>query len=83
MRKHHVSFEEAREVFNDPLHIALLDERFTYLEERWITMGQTANRRLVVVANLCFDDDGEEVIRIISAREATRYEQRQYETFGR
>jgi uncharacterized DUF497 family protein len=40
-------------------------------------------RRIVVVADLCFDDDGEEVIRIISAREATRHEQRQYETFGR
>lgn len=83
IKKHHVSFEEAREVFNDPLHIALLDERFTYFEERWITLGQTANRRLVVVDNLYFDDEGEELIRIISAREATKHEERQYETVGR
>ncbi len=78
-RKHGVSFEEAREVFDDPLHIALLDERFTYFQERWIAIGATKRRRLVVAANLYFDDDGDEVVRIISAREATSNERKQYE----
>jgi uncharacterized DUF497 family protein len=82
-KKHHVSFEEAREVFDDPLQIAILDKRFTYFEERWITIGQTSELRLVVVANLYFDDEGEEVVRIISAREATIHEKKQYETIGR
>jgi uncharacterized DUF497 family protein len=82
-KKHHVSFEEAREVFDDPLQIALLDKRFSYFEERWITVGQTSKHRLLVVANLFFDENNEEVIRIISAREATIHEQRQYETIGR
>ena len=77
--KYGVSFEEAREVFNDPLHLSILDERFTYFEERWITVGQADDRQILVVVNLCFDDDGEEVIRIISAREATSNERRQYE----
>lgn len=44
-----VSFEEAREVFDDPLHIALLDHRFNYFEERWITIGRAKSRRLIVV----------------------------------
>jgi uncharacterized DUF497 family protein len=78
-KKHGVSFEEAKEVFEDPLHLSLLDHRFSYLEERWITVGQTKKSRLLVVANLFFSDDGEEVVRIISAREATQNEQRQYE----
>jgi uncharacterized DUF497 family protein len=78
-KKHGVSFEEAREVFEDPLHLSLLDHRFSYFEERWITVGQTKKSRLLVVANLFFSDDGEEVVRIISAREATQNEQRQYE----
>ena len=83
IRKHNVSFEEAREVFDDPLHLAILDKRFSYFEERWITLGQTAKQKLLVVANLYFDENGEEIIRIISAREATIHEQRQYETVGR
>ncbi len=81
--KHNVSFEEAREVFDDPLHFAILDWRFSYFDERWITIGQTSKYRLLVVANLYFNSEGEEVIRIINAREATIHEQRQYETIGR
>ena len=79
-KKHKVSFEEAREVFDDPLHISLLDKRFSYFEERWISIGQTKTYRLLVVANLFFDENNEEVIRIISARKATKQEQEQYET---
>jgi len=35
--KHDISFEEAKEVFDDALHISKLDYRFNYFEERWIT----------------------------------------------
>ena len=79
IQKHNISFEEASEVFNDPLHIAVLDQRFNYFEERWITIGKTLKNKVVVAANLYFDDDGEEIIRIISARLATSSERRQYE----
>lgn len=78
-KKHGISFEEAKEVFNDPFHIALLDKRFSYFEERWITIGQTQKKGIVVAVHLYFDTQGEEVIRIISAREATKNERRQYE----
>ncbi|MDR1766407.1 MAG: BrnT family toxin [Lachnospiraceae bacterium] len=78
-RKHRVSFEEAREIFYDPFHIAILDERFHYLEERWITIGRTSGSHLVVAAHLYFDEQGQETIRIISARRATAHEREQYE----
>jgi hypothetical protein len=79
-KKHGVSFNEAKEIFDDPLHIALLDERFHYFEERWIAIGQTRSHRILVVAvQLYFDEQDEEMLRIISAREASPNERRQYE----
>lgn len=76
--KHGVSFEEAKEVFSDALHIAKLDHRFSYFEERWITIGATRKSHILVVANLFFTDDGEEIIRIISARPANAGEKKYY-----
>lgn len=73
-RMHQISFEEACEVFDDALHIALLDRRFSYFEERRITIGRTSRARFVVAAHLYFDAEGEEIIRIISAGEATASE---------
>ena len=78
-RKHGVSFEEARTVFDDPLHLSLLDHRFSYFEERWITIGMTGEKGIVVAAHLYFDEEDEEVVLIISARRATRQEVTQYE----
>ncbi len=77
--KHGISFEEARGVFEDPLHVSLLDHRFNYFEERWITIGIAGDKGIVVAAHLYFDDDDEEVVRIISARRATKQEIEQYE----
>jgi len=77
--KHDVSFEEAREVFDDPLQISKLDHRFNYFEERWITVGSTKKYQILVVANMFFSDEGEEIIRIISARKANTKERQSYE----
>jgi uncharacterized DUF497 family protein len=77
--KHDISFEEAKEVFDDALHISKLDYRFNYFEERWITIGSTSNHKILVVANLFFSDEGEEIIRIISARKANIKERQIYE----
>lgn len=77
--KHQISFEEAKEVFEDPLHISKLDYRFSYFEERWITIGSNKSDNILVVANIFFDDDGEEIVRIISARKATSKERDFYE----
>ena len=78
-QKHSISFEEAKEVFEDALQISKLDKRFSYFEERWITVGTTSKHKVLVVANLFFTDDGEEIIRIISARKANKQEKESYE----
>ena len=80
-QKHGISFEEAKEVFNDPLQISKLDKRFSYFEERWITLGSTSQHKVLVVANLFFDDNSEEIIRIISARKANPKERKFYERY--
>ncbi|MEH1921178.1 BrnT family toxin [Nostoc sp.] len=73
LRKHGVDFADAVTVFSDDLAISIIDERFN--EERFITIGIDAlSRVLVVVYTWCNDE-----IRFISARKATRYEQKQYE----
>ncbi|MCD4786437.1 MAG: BrnT family toxin [Candidatus Eremiobacteraeota bacterium] len=80
--KHGISFNKAREVFEDPFHLSIPDKRFNYYEERWITMGQTGSSILIVVAHTCMDANGNELTRIISARHATGKERRQYEDHG-
>ena len=79
VEKYQVSFNEAKEVFLDPMHISKLDHRFDYFEERWITLGRTAKENILVVANIFFDDNGEEIIRIISARKENQKERIFYE----
>jgi uncharacterized DUF497 family protein len=79
LQKHGVGFEEAKSVFDDPLQISKLDYRFSYFEERWITIGTAKNQRLLVVVNLFFTNEGEEIIRIISARPANPKESVTYE----
>jgi hypothetical protein len=78
-RKHGVDFEEAKTVFDDPFQLSTLDHRFSYFEERWITIGATTHGHILVVANLFFSDAGEEIIRIISARPANSQERLNYE----
>jgi len=79
IKKHNISFEEAQEVFLDPMQISKLDHRFDYFEERWITLGATTEDKILVVANMFFDEDGNEIIRIISARRANQKERIFYE----
>lgn len=82
-RKHGLSFELAARVFFDPLHLSVQD-RVENKEQRWQTVGQIGGIAVVLVAHT-FTEDGPtnapiEVIRIISARLATRRERKQYET---
>ena len=81
-QKHGVSFEEASQVFRDPLYVSVQD-RVEDGELRWQTMGCVEDVLLLTVAHTVREerDDGRsvEVIRIISARPATRKERRRYE----
>jgi uncharacterized DUF497 family protein len=73
---HGVSFEEATTVFADPLAGTIPDPDHSEGEARFLTIGFTANGRLIVVSHT---EEGD-TIRIISAREATSHERKQYES---
>jgi uncharacterized DUF497 family protein len=74
--KHGVSFEEASTVFGDLLSLTIPDPSHSRPgEERFVTMGTSYLGRLLVVAHR----DQQENIRIISARQATRRERKDYE----
>jgi uncharacterized DUF497 family protein len=74
-RKHGVAFEEAATVFTDPLSSTIPDPLHSEDEERFIIMGQSIQRRTLVVAHT----DRGDTIRIISARVANTRERRAYE----
>ena len=76
--KHRLSFETARHVFDDPLHITRQD-RVENGELRWQTLGMVGGVMLVLVAHSLTDSEGEETIRIISARKADKSERGVYE----
>jgi hypothetical protein len=71
---HRVSFDEASTVFGDPLAITIDDPDHSSDENRMLTTGHSDRQRLIIVAHT----DREERIRIISAREATAAERRDY-----
>ena len=79
-RKHGVSFDEAITVFADERAILLDDSSHSVGEERFVLLGLSAPLRILVVAHCYRDDDG--VIRLISARKATRTERAQYDAQG-
>ena len=74
-RKHNISFPEAMTVFGDPLGLTGYDPDHSTDEDRFITMGHTITARLLIVCHT----DREQRIRIISARVATKREQKDYE----
>lgn len=78
IKKHGVSFKTASEIFNDPFILSKLDERYDYGEERWLSLGKTTQGVILAVAHLYFDENNEPVIRIISARKATKKEVQVY-----
>ena len=78
LAKHKVSFEIAALVFEDPHSISRFD-RIKDGEERWQTMGVAVGVAVLLVAHADYEEGGEEVIRIISARKATPHERKIYE----
>ncbi len=79
LSKHGVGFEAAKRVFDDPLHLSRQD-RIENGELRWQTIGRVADCVLLLVAHTWQDDDsGAELVRIVSARRATKIERKVYE----
>ena len=74
-RKHGVGFQEATTVFDDSLSVTIPDPAHSVDEQRFLLLGVSIRRRLLVVAH----SERGESIRIISARRANRRERRIYE----
>lgn len=74
--KHKISFEEAKTVFFDEDALVIADPDHSEDEERFIILGESNRANLLVVCHCC--RVSETVIRIISARKATKSETKQY-----
>lgn len=77
LKKHQVSFDEAKSVFYDEFAVQFFDEEHSSNEERFLMLGMSSNARLLLVCH-CEREHGE-VIRIISARKATKRESAFYQ----
>jgi uncharacterized protein len=78
-RKHDISFEQAQTVFTDPKARLIFDPEHSAAEDRFVILGISSALRLLVVCH-CYREN-HMVIRIISARKATKQEQKQYGSF--
>jgi uncharacterized DUF497 family protein len=77
VRKHGVSFEEARTVFVDPL--VMIEADWEHGEQRDIAIGRSSHDRLLFTVTVELEED---LIRIISARKAGPHERRRYQEGG-
>lgn len=75
LKKHGVSFAEAATVMGDPLAITFFDPDHSAEEDRFLTIGTSIDGRVLILSHT----DRDEKVRIISARVATRSEQKGYE----
>jgi uncharacterized protein len=72
LRKHRVSFAEAKSVFYDEFAVQFFDEEHSIDEERFILLGMSSGAKLLLVCHC--EREQETVVRIISARKATKRE---------
>lgn len=77
-KKHKVSFSEAALIFSDKDILSMYDEQHADTEERWISLGQTPKGKFLVVVHKFNEINGVEIVRLISARNATKKEIEQY-----
>lgn len=77
-KKHGIAFPEACYVFADKYMLTLYDKEHSDAEDRWITVGETPDNRILLVVHTYRKMRGKEAIRIISARKATKHESIQY-----
>ncbi len=76
-KKHKVTFEAAKTVFYDDFAVQFFDDEHSFDDERFLLLGMSSDARLLLVCH-CERKDGD-VIRIISARKATRSEAQNYQ----
>ncbi len=78
LTKHNVRFDIATSIFCDQVAITIFDDEHSDIEDRWITIGLAQNSQLLVVIHTYKLCDNDAVIRIISARKATKKETKVY-----
>jgi uncharacterized DUF497 family protein len=76
LKKHRISFEEARGVFSDTRARLISDPDHSEDEDRFVLLGMSESLRMLVVCHCYRENDS---IRLISARKASRHEQKLYE----
>jgi len=76
IKKHGISFEEARTVFYDPRAVQYYDPDPSKNEDRFILLGLSARLNVLIVCHCYREKDS--IIRIISARKADRRERKNY-----
>jgi len=76
-KKHGLSFEQAKEVFSDENAILFDDPDHSIEEDRFLIIGMIKTSKICIVSHCYRNNDN--VIRLISAREATRNEQKIYQ----
>lgn len=79
LRKHGISFEEAKTIFNDPLLLTYPDDFHAAHENRLISIGYSGRQRMLLIVHLEQEQDSALLIRIISSRRATAAERETYE----
>ena len=79
IQKHKISFEQASYVFSDPYALSQYDVEHSDEEDRWVLLGQSLNQALLVVVHKFINESGIEIVRIISARKATKNEMKTYQ----
>ena len=79
LKKHKVSFDEAKTLFSDPFLITFPDEYHSDSEERLISTGCSARGRILLVVHSERREADNVILRIISCRKATPQERRTYE----
>ena len=77
LEKHQVSFEEAQSIFYDNDGILIHDENHSESEDRFVLIGFSSQTNLLVVVH-CYQEN-DQIIRIISARNADKREAKQYQ----
>ncbi len=75
LKKHAISFEEAKTVFDDPLYVDFYDPDHSDNEHRYLIIGRSNKGELLIVSYTELNN----TLRLISARKATRKEQKVYE----
>ena len=74
--KHGISFEEAETVFYDPFAVEFFDDDNSEWEDRFLLLGISSNFNLLMICHCYRESDS--IIRIISARKATKNEAKYY-----